>query len=73
VRGLGGASLSSRKGLPYRPTPLVGPGLEVDAYDDWGFLAIALVQTESLRPQGFPRWLGRDFFLSPLADISLEK
>ena len=44
--------------------PLIGPGLEVDAYDDWGFLAIALVLTEGLRPKGFPSWLGRDFFLS---------
>src|SRR5688572_15112881 len=43
---------------------LVGPGLELDTYDDWGFLAIAMVQTEGLRPRGFPRWLGRDFFLS---------
>jgi len=44
--------------------PLVGPGLEVDAYDDWGFLAIAMVQTEGLRPKGFPKFMGRDFFLS---------
>jgi hypothetical protein len=43
---------------------LAGPGLELDTYDGWGFLAIALVQTEQLRPKGFPRWLGRDFFLS---------
>jgi hypothetical protein len=44
--------------------PLVGPGLALDTYDDLGFLAIALVQTERLRPKGFPAWLGRDFFLS---------
>lgn len=44
--------------------PLLGPGLELDTYDDWGFLAIAMVQTENLRPQGLPTWLGRDFFLS---------
>jgi hypothetical protein len=43
---------------------LVGPGLQIDAYDEWGFLAIAMVETQGLRPQGFPRWLGRDFFLS---------
>jgi Uncharacterized conserved protein (COG2071) len=43
---------------------LAGPGLEVDAYDGWGFLAIAMVDTQGLRPRGFPRWLGRDFFLS---------
>jgi hypothetical protein len=44
--------------------PLVGPGLAVDAYDDWGFVAIAMVQTQGLRPRGLPKWLGRDFFLS---------
>ena len=44
--------------------PLIGPGLELDVYDDWGFLAIALVQTRGLRPRGLPSWLGRDFFLS---------
>ena len=43
---------------------MVGPGLEVDAYDDWGFVAIAMVETQALRPRGFPQWLGRDFFLS---------
>jgi hypothetical protein len=43
---------------------LIGPGLELDTYGDWGFLAIALVQTEGLRPRGFPSWMGRDFFLS---------
>lgn len=31
--------------------------------DDWGFLAVALVQTRQLRPKGFPAWLGQDFFL----------
>jgi len=45
-------------------TPLVGPGLELDAYGEWGFLAIAMVQTRQLRPWGLPAWLGRDFFLS---------
>jgi hypothetical protein len=43
---------------------VVGPGLELDAYDEWGFLAIAMVETRGLRPRGFPKWLGRDFFLS---------
>ena len=43
---------------------LVGPGLDLDTYDDFGFLAIAMVQTEGLRPKSFPRALGRDFFLS---------
>ncbi len=44
--------------------PLTGPGLQLDSYDDWGFLAIAMVQTRNLRPTGLPAWLGRDFFLS---------
>ncbi len=41
------------------PAPLVA-----DTFGgDWGFLAVALVQTRQLRPQGFPGWLGQDFFL----------
>lgn len=44
--------------------PLLPPGLELDTHGDFGFLAIALVQTEGLRPKGFPKALGRDFFLS---------
>jgi hypothetical protein len=42
---------------------LIGPGLELDTYEGLGFLAIALVQTEHLRPKGLPTWLGRSFFL----------
>lgn len=44
--------------------PLLPPGLTLDSYEGCGFLAIALVETESLRPVGFPAALGRDFFLS---------
>jgi hypothetical protein len=44
--------------------PLLGPGLELDTYGDWAFLAIAMVDTQALRPKGMPEWLGRDFFLS---------
>jgi hypothetical protein len=44
--------------------PLVPPGLEVDTYGDLGFVAVALVQTEALRPVGLPSWAGKDFFLS---------
>jgi len=41
------------------PAPLV-----VDTFaEEWGFLAVALVQTRHLRPQGFPSWVGQDFFL----------
>lgn len=42
----------------------VSPGLELDTYGDWGFVAVAMVQTEDLRPRGLPHWFGRDFFLS---------
>src|SRR5215813_3719101 len=44
--------------------PLLPPGLELDAYEGFGFLAVALVQTESLRPFFLPKWMGQDFFLS---------
>lgn len=43
---------------------LLPPGLDVDRFGDRGFLAIAMVQTRSLRPAGLPKWLGKDFFLS---------
>lgn len=49
--------------------PWLPPGLRVDGWRapdgrELGFLAIALVQTEALRPRGLPAALGRDFFLS---------
>jgi Uncharacterized conserved protein (COG2071) len=44
--------------------PLLCPGLTLDTYRGHGFLAIALVQTEGLRPAGMPAFLGRSFFLS---------
>jgi hypothetical protein len=44
--------------------PLLPPGLDVDAYEGNGFVAVALVQTEGLRPSALPAWCGRDFFLS---------
>ncbi len=38
--------------------------LELDVFDNkWGFIAVAMVQTKSLRPKGFPRMFGNDFFL----------
>jgi hypothetical protein len=38
--------------------------LELDTFKDkWAFIAIAMVETKGLRPQGFPRFLGNDFFL----------
>lgn len=45
-------------------SPLLPQGLELDTYEGLGFLAIALVQVEGLRPTGLPALLGRDFFLS---------
>ena len=44
--------------------PLLPPGLMLDTFGDFGFLAIALVQTERLRPAFLPEALGQDFFLS---------
>jgi len=44
--------------------PLLPPGLMLDTHKGFGFLAIAMVQTESLRPSFCPKILGQDFFLS---------
>jgi len=44
--------------------PLLPPGLELDTVGDQGFVAVALVQTERLRPDGLPAPLGGDFFLA---------
>lgn len=41
------------------PAPLVADTWQ----DKWAFLAVALVQTRALRPQGFPAFLGQDFCL----------
>jgi hypothetical protein len=43
---------------------LLPPGLIADHYGDLGFLAVALVQTEGLRPAFLPRAFGVDFCLS---------
>jgi len=44
--------------------PLIPKCLELDTYNDkWAFIAIAMVQTKGLRPKGFPRIFGNDFFL----------
>lgn len=43
---------------------LIPECLEIDSLNDqWGFIAVAMVQTSGLRPKGFPKLLGRDFFL----------
>jgi hypothetical protein len=44
--------------------PLLAEGLALDRWRGWGFLAIALVETEGLRPAFMPKAVGRDFFLS---------
>lgn len=43
---------------------LIPECLELDTfYDTYGFIAIAMVKTKALRPKGFPKFLGNDFFL----------
>jgi hypothetical protein len=43
---------------------LIPECLQLDLFNDkWAFIAIAMVQTEDLRPKGFPKALGNDFFL----------
>jgi len=44
--------------------PFLTPGLVLDTYKDFGFLAIALVHTSELRPGFVPRGIGISFFLS---------
>jgi hypothetical protein len=44
--------------------PLLPPGLLLDTWHGHAFLAVALVQTEDLRPSFLPRALGCNFFLS---------
>ena len=43
---------------------LIPECLELDTHNDkWAFIAVAMVQTKDLRPKGFPKILGNDFFL----------
>jgi hypothetical protein len=44
--------------------PLLPPGLFLDTYENYGFLAIAMVQTRNMRPRFAPKLMGRDFFLT---------
>jgi len=44
--------------------PLLKPGLTLDTFGDVGFFAVAMVQTEHLRLAGFPKVLGKSFFLA---------
>lgn len=43
---------------------LIPECLELDTFNDkWAFIAVAMVQTKELRPKGFPKFLGNNFFL----------
>ena len=43
---------------------LIPEPLRLETFKDkWAFIAVAMVQTNNLRPKGFPRFLGNDFFL----------
>lgn len=43
---------------------LIPECLELDTFNDkWAFIAVAMVQTNGLRPKGFPKITGNDFFL----------
>jgi hypothetical protein len=44
--------------------PLLPPGLSLNTYDGFGFLALAMVQTRELRPTFLPKALGQRFFLT---------
>ena len=49
---------------PHVLRPLLPPGLELETFGGYGFVAIALVRARSLRPAGLPAAVGRDFFLA---------
>lgn len=43
---------------------LIPECLKLDTFHDkWAFVAVAMVQTKGLRPKGFPKFMGNDFFL----------
>lgn len=43
---------------------LIPECLQLDTFNDkWAFIAVAMVQTKNLRPKGFPKFTGNDFFL----------
>jgi uncharacterized protein YqjF (DUF2071 family) len=45
--------------------PYIPECLQLDTFQDkWAFIAIAMVQTKDLRPKGFPKFMGNDFFLT---------
>ncbi len=43
---------------------LIPECLQLDTFKDkWAFVAVAMVRTKNLRPKGFPKIMGNDFFL----------
>lgn len=43
---------------------LIPECLQLDTFKDkWAFIAVAMVQTKDLRPKGFPKFMGNNFFL----------
>lgn len=43
---------------------LVPECMELDTFKNkWAFIAVAMVNTRNLRPKGFPKFMGNDFFL----------
>lgn len=43
---------------------LIPECLTLDTFDDkWAFIALAMVNTKGLRPKGFPKFMGNNFFL----------
>lgn len=43
---------------------LIPECVTLDTFNDkWAFVAVALVSTKGLRPKGFPRFMGNNFFL----------
>lgn len=43
---------------------LIPECLQLDTFQDkWAFVAVAMVQTKGLKPKGFPKFFGNDFFL----------
>ena len=44
--------------------PLVPPGLELETVNGSGFVAVALVEAEALRPSPLPAAVGQNFFLA---------
>lgn len=44
--------------------PLLAKALELDTYEDFGFVTVSMVWTKQLRPAVFPVFAGQDFFLA---------